>query len=192
MKQFKILLLAGAIVMPIVMPMGVAAMAADVDPDVPAAGDPAMIGLYLRADAGWSFLDWAGGADDDNFVLGGGVGYRFSDNLRSDITMDWSGDYGVGVGQEISTTALLGNVYYDFANDSMFTPYVGVGAGYGWVEGTGGIADDSGFALGAAAGVSVDLTNNIAIDTGYRFRDIMISGSDTREHQVTAGLRFSF
>lgn len=188
MKLFKTLLLSGALVMPV----GFAAQAADLEPDAPAAGDPDMIGLYLRADAGWSFLDWAGGADDDNFVLGGGLGYRYSDNIRADITMDWSGDYAVGVGQEISTSVLLGNLYYDFANDSMFTPYVGAGAGYGWVEGSGVIVDDSGFAFGAAAGISVDLTNNIAIDTGYRFRDIMISGSDTKEHQVMTGLRFSF
>jgi opacity protein-like surface antigen len=188
MKMFKILLLAGAVL----VPAAVSAQAADIDPDVPVAADPAMMGLYLRADAGWSFLEWSGGSDDSNFVAGGGVGYRYSDNFRADITMDWSGDYKVAPGAEISTTAVLGNVYYDFANDSMFTPYIGVGAGYGWVEGSGGIADDDGFAVGAAAGFSVDLTNNIAIDTGYRFRDIMISGSDTQEHQVTTGLRFSF
>jgi opacity protein-like surface antigen len=188
MKNLKIMLLAGAVM----LPFGAAAQAADVDPDVPVAADPAMMGLYLRADIGWSFLEWSGGTDDSNFVAGGGAGYRFSENFRADVTMDWSGDYEVGPGAEISTTTVLGNLYYDWANDSMFTPYIGVGAGYGWVEGSGGAVDDSGIAFGAAAGVSVDLTNNIAIDTGYRFRDIMISGEDTQEHQVMTGLRFSF
>ncbi len=188
MKMFKVILLAGAIMVPAV----VSAKAADVDPDVPIAADPAMMGIYLRADAGWSFLDWSGGLDDDAFVFGGGVGYRFTDNVRADVTADWSGDYRVAPAGDLSTTTVLGNVYFDWANDTMFTPYVGVGAGYGWVERTGAFADDDGFAVGAAAGISVGLTNNIAIDTGYRFRDIMISGSDTTEHQVTAGLRFSF
>ncbi len=188
MKMFKILLLAGAVL----APGAVAAQAADLDPDMPVAADPSMMGLYLRADAGWSFLEWSGGSDDSSFVAGGGIGYRFSDNVRADITADWSGDYNVAPGAEISTTAVLGNVYFDWANNSMFTPYIGIGAGYGWVDGSGGAVDDSGFALGAAAGVSIDLTNNIAVDTGYRFRDIMISGEDTQEHQVTMGLRFSF
>lgn len=188
MNFFKILLLTGAVI----LPFGAAAQAADIEPDTPVAADPAMMGLYLRADAGWSFLEWSGGTDDSAFVGGGGIGYRYSDNIRADITADWSGDYAIGAGAEISTTAVLGNIYFDWANDTMFTPYVGVGAGYGWVEGTGGALDDSGFAFGAAAGVSIDLTNNIAIDTGYRFRDIMISGDDTQEHQVMTGLRFSF
>ncbi|MBK8769227.1 MAG: porin family protein [Rhizobiales bacterium] len=186
MKMFKILMLAGVVLAPV----AVSAQAADLDP--PPAADPAMMGVYLRADAGWSFLQWSGGADDSAFVAGGGVGYRFSDNVRADVTADWSGNYKVAPGAELSTTTVLGNVYYDFANDSMFTPYVGVGAGYGWANGSGGAVDDSGLALGAAAGVSVDLTNNLAIDAGYRFRDIMISGSDTKEHQATVGLRFSF
>ena len=112
--------------------------------------------------------------------------------MRADVTADWSGDYRVAPGAEVSTTAVLGNLYFDWANDTMFTPYIGVGAGYGWVDGSGGAVDDDGFAVGAAAGVSIDLTNNLAVDTGYRFRDIMISGSDTKEHQVTMGLRFSF
>lgn len=187
MKMFKVLMLAGVVL----VPAAVSAQAADLDPSVPAA-DPAMLGLYLRADAGWSFLDWSGGSDDSAFVAGGGIGYRFSDNLRADLTADWSGDYTVAPGAEISTTTVLGNVYFDWANSSMFTPYIGAGVGYGWVDGSGGAIDDSGLALGAAAGVSIDLTNNLAIDTGYRFRDIMVSGSDTHEHQVTMGVRFSF
>jgi opacity protein-like surface antigen len=87
---------------------------------------------------------------------------------------------------------VLGNIYYDMKNSTMFTPYVGVGAGYGWVNGTGSVTDKSGFALGATAGLSVDLTSNIAIDTGYHFQDIMVSGSDIQEHRVMTGLRFSF
>lgn len=184
-KIIKTMLLAGVMLAPVAM----SAKAADLS--VPAA-DPAMMGLYLRADAGWSFLNWSGGADDDNFVAGGGIGYRFSENVRADVTADWSGNYTVAPGAEISTTAVLGNLYFDWANSSMFTPYIGVGAGYGWVDGTGGAVDDNGFAVGAAAGVSVDLTNNLALDAGYRFRDIMISGPDSKEHQVTMGLRFSF
>jgi opacity protein-like surface antigen len=52
--------------------------------------------------------------------------------------------------------------------------------------------NDNGIAYGLAAGVSMGLTDNIDLDVGYRFRDIMISGSDPQEHQVSAGVRFNF
>jgi opacity protein-like surface antigen len=188
MKMLKVLMLAGAVA----MPFAVSAQAADMDAGVPAAADPGMIGLYLRADLGWSFLEWDGGLDDQALVGSAGVGYKVNDNLRADLTLEKSGDYTVAAGSTLSTTAVMGNVYFDWANDTMFTPYVGVGAGYGWVDRTGAGVDDNGIALGLAAGVSADLTSNIAIDVGYRFRDIMISGPDTQEHQVLAGMRFSF
>jgi opacity protein-like surface antigen len=170
MKAFKTILLASVIA----APLAVSAQAADLGPDeAPPATDPAMIGLYLRGDIGWSFLDVNGLDNDDTWVAGGGIGYQFSDFLRADITADMSGDYEVAPGSELSTTALLGNVYFDWANDSMFTPYVGAGVGYGWVDGSGTVADDDGIAFGAAAGVAIDLTNNLAIDTGYRYPSIL-------------------
>jgi opacity protein-like surface antigen len=188
MKSFKILMLAGAMA----ATFAVSAKAADVDPGMPVAADPAMMGIYLRADLGWSFLEWAGGNDDNAIAGGAGIGYKFNDNLRADITGELSGDYNVGPGATLNTKTVLGNVYFDWANDSMLTPYVGAGLGYGWVDRAGAGVDDSGFAVGLTAGVSVDLTSNIAVDMGYRFRDIMISGPDTMEHQAMAGLRFTF
>jgi outer membrane autotransporter protein len=150
------------------------------------------MGLYLRGDIGWSFLEWSGGADDSALLLGGGVGYRYNDNFRTDLTVDWAGKYDVAPGAKLSTTTVLGNMYFDWANTSAFTPYVGAGLGYGWANGSGGAVDDSGLAMGLAAGVAVDLTRNVAVDAGYRFRDIMISGPDSKEHQATIGLRYSF
>ena len=61
-KMIKTMLLAGVMLAPV----AVTAKAADID--VPAA-DPAMMGLYLRADAGWSWLNWSGGADDEHSSL---------------------------------------------------------------------------------------------------------------------------
>jgi opacity protein-like surface antigen len=188
MKLFKSILLAGVVA----LPLTISARAADIAPDVPSEVETTQMGAYIRGDIGWSFLEWSGGADDNAFVGGGGVGYQFNDMFRADITADWAGEYEIAPGADISTTTLLGNVYLDFSNDTMFTPYVGAGVGYGWVNGSGGAADKDGVALGLAAGVAVDLTNNLAIDAGYRFRDIMVSGSDTMEHQATVGLRFKF
>jgi opacity protein-like surface antigen len=165
-----------------------AAHSADITPEIPSDIETsANSGLYLRADAGWSFLEWSGGDDDNAFVLGGGVGYQFNEFLRSDLTVDMSGDYEVGPGSEISTTSVMGNMYFDWANDTPLTPYVGLGIGYGWVQG-----NPDGLALGASAGVAVGLTNNLDLDVGYRFRDIMTDGPDVMEHQTTLGMRFKF
>ncbi|MFO1034375.1 MAG: porin family protein [Hyphomicrobiales bacterium] len=183
--MLKVILLAGAVA----APFAASAHAADF---VPPAADPNNIGLYLRGDFGWSWLKQSGSPDDSTWAGGAGVGYRYSDNMRADITMDWSGKYDLGGGDGLSTSAVLGNVYYDLHNSTMFTPYVGLGAGYGWVNGTGAVTDKSGFAVGAKAGLSVDLTSNIAVDTGYQFQDIMVTGADVREHRVMTGLRFSF
>lgn len=182
MNKFKALILAAAVL----VPMG-AAQAADVDPVLP--DDPAVAasGLYLRADAGWSFLEWAGGADDNNYVLGGGIGYKM-ENFRADVTLDRTGDYTIAPLSTINSTTLMANGYLDWDNDSVFTPYVGVGVGYNWVDNS-----KNGVALGFNTGMAVDLTQNLALDVGYRFRDTMISGApDPKEHQLMAGFRFSF
>jgi opacity protein-like surface antigen len=187
MNMFKMMMLATVVA----LPLSVSAKAADIAPDVPSDIETSNMGLYLRGDVGGSFLNWSGGKDDNAFVGGVGIGYQYNDMFRMDMTADWAGKYQIAPGAEISTTTVLGNAYVDFANDTMFTPYIGAGVGYGWVNGKG-VSDKSGLALGAAAGVSVDLTTNLAIDVGYRFRDIMVSGSDTKEHQATVGMRFKF
>jgi len=51
--------------------------------------------LYLRGDLGVGVLDGLG--SDDAFALGAGLGYRFNENLRSDITFDYAGEYGLNV-----------------------------------------------------------------------------------------------
>jgi opacity protein-like surface antigen len=188
MNMLKSILLATVVAVPLSM----SAQAADMAPDVPSDVETSQYGIYVRGDIGWSFLEWSGGADDNAFVGGGGIGYQFNDMFRTDLTVDWTGDYEIAPGAEISTTTLLGNAYLDWANDTMFTPYVGAGLGYGWVDGSGTAADKDGLALGLAAGVAVDLNSNLAVDVGYRFRDIMTSGADTQEHQATVGLRVKF
>jgi opacity protein-like surface antigen len=166
-------------------------MDSPVQPDTPAETYENM-GFYLRGDLGWSLLEWGGGSDDGGFAAGGGAGYRFNDNLRTDLRVDWAGDYNIGGGSDMSVTTVLGNLYFDWANASAFTPYVGAGVGYGWTDVSGGGGDDDGFAYALQAGVGVDLTENIVLDAGYRFRDVMISGSDPYEHQFLLGARFEF
>jgi len=186
MKAFRKILLAGLVL----VPLAAAAQAADyVTPVDSLRADDT--GFYVRGDAGMSFLNWSGSDNDWAGIIGGGVGYRANDNLRSDVTVDWSGTYAIGAGASLSTTTVLGNLYYDFDSYSAFTPYVGAGVGYGWVN-RDIYSDRGGLAAGLAAGVAVDLGHNFDLDIGYRFRDTLIKGSNPMEHQVTAGIRFSF
>jgi opacity protein-like surface antigen len=186
MNGYKMTLLAAALV----AVAGTAAQAADAEPVVPAETYQAM-GLYLRADAGWSFLEWAGGDDDSAFAGGGGVGYRFNDNMRADLRLDYGGEYSVAPGGDMSITTVLGNLYFDIPTNTVITPYVGAGVGYGWAS-IENASDRDGLAFGLMAGVGIDLSDNITIDAGYRFRDVMTSGSDPQEHQILTGLRFEF
>jgi opacity protein-like surface antigen len=182
MKFLKSLLVAGVMV----APMGAVAKAADLDPAIPAETD-ALTGIYLRADAGWSFLEWSGGSDDNGPLVGGGIGYKWSDMFRTDLTVDWAGNYDVSPTREVSSTTILGNAYLDIANDTAFTPYVGLGAGYNFAK-----SSENGIALAGRAGVAVDLTQNMALDVGYKYQHTMVGGPDLKEHQAMIGLRFAF
>lgn len=188
MKSFKLVLLASAMSVGLVA----AAHAADVTPPEPETVTPEQyqsMGFYLRGDLGWSFLEW--GDNDNAFAVGGGVGYQFNDYLRSDVRVDWSGDYSVGNDADASLTTVLGNLYFDWKNDTAFTPYVGAGVGYGWLSGDNNLSDD-GFTYALMAGVSVDMSQSIALDFGYRYRELMISGEDPADHSALAGIRFKF
>jgi outer membrane autotransporter protein len=108
-----------------------------------------------------------------------------------DATISRSGDYTIAPGSTINTTTVMGNLYFDLKNDTAFTPYVGAGVGYGWVSGPL-YPGNNGLALGVNAGVSVDMTSNLAVDIGYHYRNIGSTAPKIDEHQVTAGLRFKF
>jgi opacity protein-like surface antigen len=186
MKAYKLALLSAAAM----LVAGSAAQAADLGDTVPANTYKEM-GFYLRADTGWSFLDWAGGRNDDGFAVGAGVGYHVTESIRTDLRVDYAGQYRIAPGADMSITTVLGNLYFDLPTGTAFTPYLGAGAGYGWGS-IDNAKDKDGLALGLMAGVNMGLSDNISLDVGYRFREIMSSGSDPMEHQVQAGLRFEF
>ncbi|MCA3560883.1 MAG: porin family protein [Aestuariivirga sp.] len=139
--------------------------------------------FYIRGDLGWSWLDLKNG-NEGVFLMGGGAGYKFNDNLRADARVDYA-----GVGNDNNEFgSVLGNVYFDIPTNSIVTPYVGAGAGYGWSGDHGD--NDSGVTYALMAGVEVNLTDNLSADVGYRFRQII--DSDTYANEALVGLRYSF
>ncbi len=137
-------------------------------------------GWYLRGDAGFSWMELHDG-NTDGLVLGGGVGYQYNDNLRADLRAD-----AAGVGSSDYMTSVLGNMYFDIPMDSVITPYLGAGAGYGWASG-----NENGFAFALMAGAELRLSDTVSADIGYRYRQI-IDGNDPHDHEVLVGLRYKF
>jgi opacity protein-like surface antigen len=134
----------------------------------------------------------------------------------------------------VTVTSLMANGYIDLGTVSGFTPYVGAGAGLAYVDWSGatnsyycvdggvlcggsfqGTTEHSGesswrFAYGLMAGVAVDVTQNLRLDLGYRYRKIAdgdaagwddasdaagATGAQARDdgfdmHEVRVGLRY--
>lgn len=176
--------------------MGGSALAADIpsySPPPEPAPAPAPVydesGWYLRGDLGWSWADIDGG--DDAFTGGGGVGYRFNRMFRADVTGDYSGSYDIDPGKFDAWT-VLGNAYVDIPWGDTITPYVGAGAGWGWIDGSDGLESDNGFTFALMGGVAFDITERTAIDVGYRYRNTSIDGPNFEDHSARIGLRFTF
>lgn len=168
--------------------LGSVATAADTEQ--PALEDGSAGPFYLRGDIGWSFLEWDGGSDDSALDVGVGAGIMWNDVLRSDVRLNWSGNYDTTI-SDLDATTLTGNTYIDIPLDLTFTPYVGAGAGWGWVDGDNG-NDESGFTWNVTAGATFSLTDSLALDAGYRYRDIVIDGDDFTDHTISAGALFKF
>lgn len=175
MKNFTRVLLSVGLLAGVAAP----AIAADYTPEAVVTAS----GMYLRGDAGWS---WLSTDEDDSsvLVLGGGLGYQFNDNLRTDLRVDWA-----GLGDDDSSlTTVLGNVYFDIPLETIVTPYIGAGVGYGWVDSTGN--DEDGVAFALMAGLEVNLTDDLSADIGYRYRQIL--SEEVYDHQALVGLRYGF
>ena len=150
--------------------------AADLDaayPAPPAYGEPDApfefgTGWYLRGDASFAdevrpVLDFNAGSfssrkRDWNYVLGGGIGYKFNEFLRIDLTGDWfqPNDYDPPArnarpdlpNRPFNTARVqkfdgLANLYIDLGNWYGATPYVGAGAGIAVFDPSEGISTAS-------------------------------------------------
>jgi len=144
--------------------------------------------------------------------LGAGVGRYFTSNIRGDLTYDHrfeadaSGRIGTAGGVRafgLKSDLFLANLYYDFATQSRFTPYVGVGLGFvhhQTTEGTvtnpcgcNGIIDPASkwSAAGAfMAGVSVNLSRPQMM--GGSTKDAPITYTAGRGLKLDIGYRFLY
>lgn len=197
-------------------------------------------GWYLRGDIGYavnndptgtfSGNDFVNESWDNSWIAGVGLGYRFNDAIRVDLTgeyraasdvdtTDFAGGRQTG---ELQSNVILFNAYYDIANLSGFTPYVGAGIGgaYHRLDRINEIGatppavtftfGDNKWALAAAAmaGVSYDVSENVKIDANYRYlymgqahsstvTDVGVNADrvhfkDLSAHEFRLGMRYEF
>jgi opacity protein-like surface antigen len=165
---------------------------------------------YLRVDGGFAqydrptmvldgVLDLTDTSIDRQWMVGGGVGAyvghggrvdftverRFSTKVGGDFLFDLGGpnQSSVRTSNDLQSTLLLANFYYDFNRGSRFTPYIGVGIGAvhhnveagtfsstcGCVQGTIDSYKNWHVAGAVMAGVDIKLRDRLHFDAGYRF-----------------------
>jgi opacity protein-like surface antigen len=135
---------------------------------------------------------------DESYILGAGIGYRFSSSLRGDVTLTYRGGYRLddrdqdggftpplpaSYSADITSTAIMVNGYYDFSAGGV-RPYLGAGVGLSrnhmgplvqdWGRGFqlafgAGTTTEAAFAV--MAGVGIPLSGRI-LDIGYRYVDL--------------------
>ena len=110
-------------------------------------------GLYVGAGAGVNFMQESKfnalgyGAKIETkpgWAAVGALGWGFGNGLRAEVEGNYrtndvdkskvNGAGTVGGRGTLSNYGVMANVLYDFQTGTPFTPYVGVGAGYGWFE----------------------------------------------------------
>ena len=157
--------------------------------------------------------------DVDNYTqntVGGGafVGYDFYPMhqvpiraeieyaIRTNSETDW--DSKVYNGYPAGSASLNGqwnlqtlflNAYWDFHNDTAFTPYIGAGVGMGFIQSKyeldiHGVGSDSYnetntvFAWNAGAGVAYAITDNLSADLAYRFVGLGYHENEKTAHTI--------
>lgn len=160
---------------------------------------------------------------DSGLALGLAVGYRFGStrlegeiayqkNDVDDITVSEAGvgsaslkSAGVPFSADVKTTSFLLNGYYDFLNDSAFTPYLTVGMGFAKVKASISLPSvpltesdsDTVFAYQIGAGLEYALSQTVALDARYRYSATSDPSfgtieAETGSHNLLLGVRVSF
>jgi opacity protein-like surface antigen len=136
-------------------------------------------GVYLRGDAGLSFLNTTRAP-----VFGLGLGMK-QNHWRGDVTLD----YTANKASSLRVTGLL-NGYYDFGTWSSFTPYLGLGLGFTHLEGAG-LTRQVRLTTALNAGVSYAINQALLIDLSYRLTYLTpLTQSPQSTHLLRLGLRW--
>lgn len=167
---------------------------------------PASADTYVTAFGGANWDDVGTGLESDTgYVIGAALGttVKAFPGLRAELEVSYR-DNEVTVfnfiDAEHSTTAIMGNLAYDFdAQIGPFRPYVLAGVGFAHTEGTVeslslATLESSGLAWQLGAGFNARIAEGVTGTIGYRYfqsPDIDVLGyevSDGSNHSVMAGI----
>lgn len=160
------------------------------------------------------------------YLLGGIIGMDVTDAVRAEVELShasWEADSAslvtttptyieTSATGDVTATFLLANAWLDIENNSSFTPYLGGGLGVGWADADTDIGTapngygpgEMGFAFQFGGGVKVELSEQIALDFGYRFKSIqdidfeddgggnVYRNGNVYTHNAQLGLTYSF
>lgn len=112
-------------------------------------------------------------------------------------------DFGLSVGGEMKTWALLVNGYYDVLPDQQISPYVSLGGGFArhsgelTIDNVSADESDTVFAYQVGAGVNIDLGSGVGLFGGYRYFGSADPSFDTLDaeyqaHEIRVGMRHTF
>ncbi len=126
----------------------------------------------------------------------------------SEVSEDEGDDAGVETTKlSVENNSVMINAYYDINTGTKLTPYVGAGIGMAHLKATAKYDDGkdskskNNFAWQVGAGVAYALTDNVALDAGYRYTDagdVKISDGEStnkyeaKSHEFLLGARYSF
>ncbi|MDB5477737.1 MAG: rane protein [Alphaproteobacteria bacterium] len=154
-------------------------------------------GLYVAGAAGGSFPD---DNLDDSGVYSVSLGWQFHPMVRAELEAAYRDNDldGARAGDAETYTYML-NAFWDIKNDTRFTPYLGVGAGWAYqkLDATDVSESENNFVYQGIAGVSFNIDNNWALTADYRYVDALnfdysTVNADYSAHEVKGGLRYTF
>lgn len=178
----------------------------------------ANIGAAMLSDSDFSGSRFPGTAElgyDPGWAFGAAFGYGFTNfrfegevsHQENDIDETSARGFTLDSDGTVTGEALLLNGYYDFTNQTAFTPYISAGFGYAIVEiedyniagsGVGDYSDDdSVFAYQLGFGVGYGVNENVTIDFKYRYfatsdPEFETSEGEFQSHNILLGIRYNF
>ncbi len=120
-------------------------------------------------------------SNGDGYFFGGALGFDYADGIRTVLEYRYASTTIDGVtvndptlgptlatpiNDDIKAHFILSNFYFDWTNDSRFTPFIGGGVGGAFVENENGDRDAA-LAYQGRAGISFDMGGGFSLDTEY-------------------------
>ncbi|MBS3731377.1 MAG: porin family protein [Desulfobacterales bacterium] len=172
---------------------------------VPADSDATFAGgdsATFEFDPGVSVMCAIGGQINERMRIEPELAYQ-----KNDLDQASSSGASASADGDLTSISFLTNFYYDFINESPFTPYLSAGIGFAQIEVDDiasavltesiGSDEDTVFAYQFSGGIGWALGERVTLDFSYRYYateepHFTPADSEFKSHNLYAGARFSF